>query len=570
MQRSSCIGIDIGTTNSQVYTYDTEIREPIPKIYKDSKYIPTCISYENKNGIIEKKFGSESVNSPITDIIRMIGVPFNSKFIQKLIPFWKEKGIDLQKLNGKYANDDLYVKFEVCIDKDNQNYANPVNILGEYLKWLIEDVSNIQIVPKSKVVITVPSIYNTNKRNAILEAAQLAGFKRNNIFILNSSSAVAISYFQQQSNVNKMFNNLAVIDFGGGNIDLSIFSISKYNFKVKTVEGDLYLGGNDIDQLIYQWFKNKCREEFYIYSNEFSVSDNLKLIQLCKRAKEQLTFQSETSITFDIHDKNISMNLTREEFNFICSPLINRVEELITKMLSSAYINSQDVDGILLVGGSSIIPIFQEKIHNIFGKEKILNFDEIRDSNGMGACYLAAMKKGFLSNQYQKMNYNQKLPHSIGIGIRNLQMPKEEKDLFSPILSKNQEIPLKNTGLYHNLYATSVLKYNIYECDDDHVVEDGFIDSMVNDKLSFKPPGQHITEMTMKMDENGLLEVKGYVRGECGVFNRYDMAMKKQVLGDFCKNSSINQSFPEEYQMKEEDCEKFIELINFAQCVALA
>ncbi|KAK8890302.1 hypothetical protein M9Y10_035075 [Tritrichomonas musculus] len=553
------IGIDFGTSYSMISSFNRETKKPELIKYGDSENIPTLISCSvDQNRQISYKFGIDSSTNTIFDIKRMIGVPYNSNNLEKIHHFWKEEGMKLQPIFDESNKNRESCNVNICVNNtDNINdqiWETSENIVGNYLKWLIKDVAGIDISIKQKVVITIPSDFTTNQRKAILKAGEIAGLKRDNITLLHEPSASALTYLQLEENKNKSFENLLVCDFGGGTFDLSLLAVSQTSFDVKYVSGDRYLGGRDFDQKIYQWFCDTYQKD----GIKISQNDKVKIIKQCQEAKEKLSFENEAEIQIE----NKKIVLTREMFNSYCCDLIERIKSVINQTLNEYEISVNDIDGVLLVGGSSQIPIFQEEIMKIFGREKILEFYYKKESIAIGACYLAAINDGTLKTKNRKKNYNQRLAHSIG--IESLEIDTKESYL-SKILLKNSAVPCQGYGHFTNVYDTDRMIYLIYEGDGYHVTDDGFIGSLDQNNLPFTPANQMKITITMSIDENGILETKGFVEGSGEVYLKSDLAIKCKIFNDILELSQINSSYPVEFRKNEKDCEEHLRWLTTAR-----
>lgn len=553
------IGIDFGTSYSMISSFNRETKKPELIKHGDSENIPTLISCSvDQNRQISYKFGIDSSTNTIFDIKRMIGVPYNSNNLEKIHHFWKEEGMKLQPIFDESNKNRESCNVNICVNNtDNINdqiWETSENIVGNYLKWLIKDVAGIDISIKQKVVITIPSDFTTNQRKAILKAGEIAGLKRDNITLLHEPSASALTYLQLEENKNKSFENLLVCDFGGGTFDLSLLAVSQTSFDVKYVSGDRYLGGRDFDQKIYQWLCDTCQKDGIIISQ----NDKVKIIKQCQEAKEKLSFENEAEIQIE----NKKIVLTREMFNSHCCDLIERIKSVINQTLNEYEISVNDIDGVLLVGGSSQIPIFQEEIMKIFGREKILEFYYKKESIAIGACYLAAINDGTLKTKNRKKNYNQRLAHSIG--IESLEIDTKESYL-SKILLRNSAVPCQGYGHFTNVYDTDRMIYLIYEGDGYHVTDDGFIGSLDQNNLPFTPANQMKITITMSIDENGILETKGFVEGSGEVYLKSDLAIKCKIFNDILELSQINSSYPVEFRKNEKDCEEHLRWLTTAR-----
>lgn len=554
------IGLDFGTTCSSIYVYNTETNKPEPRMKgQESEYIPTLIAFQKENGNKKILYGFEAAkaNQYIFDVKRMLGVTYEAlieQYSKNGKTLWDEEGLSFKSTKNKMNEAST---IEICCDPEDKNFESSEKIAGKYIQWLVETVAEIKIDLYLNIVITIPADFTVNQRKAIIRATKEAGFDEYNITLLHEPSATAISYFQQPENVDKTFNNLLVCDFGGGTFDLSLLSISKSNFDVKIVYGDRQLGGRDFDHAIYQWIKTKCRDEFDFNLDKFDAREKIDLIKKCQDAKEQLSSQNEIQIKLRIREEEKTLILTRNEFNSICNDLIEKSIKTVVKILNESEISSSDVDGVLLVGGSSSIPIFQSKMKEFFGEEKILSFDKNREAIAMGACYLAAMNEGIISTENMKNNYNQRLSHSIGIEITDGDIINPKRGFFSPILKKNTLIPCTQKSNYVNPDWSTSVGYFIHECDEIKVSENTLVDLLIQNIRSAKY-GTFSIEVVMSIDRNGILTTYCTCENNGNVSKRTNLMINCEVFKMFVQKSQINQQFLPEYKKDERDCARHL------------
>jgi len=328
------IGIDLGTTNSAVGAVDTGF----PMLYADAdqnRITPSAVWY-GPNGEIEVgrsalRRRNSGVGSLVTSAKRLIG--------QKLtnIPSYP---LPLQERNG-----------EIVIETITGNIT-PVEISCEilkHLKQIAEKQLNCEI---SKAVITVPAYFNDAQRAATKKAGELAGLSVERI--LSEPTAAALSFGLDSIEDSQ---RVIVYDLGGGTFDVSLLEMNQGVFQVQATSGDTLLGGDDIDRLVAEYAYQKHSTESL---NNIDSADQQRLIEEAQRIKESLTTKQEDtfSIPFFTSTENISVPITRENFDKIIAPIIQRTLSHCKQILIDGDIkqSSKDLSHIILVGGSSRIP----------------------------------------------------------------------------------------------------------------------------------------------------------------------------------------------------------------------
>ena len=396
------IGIDLGTTYTCAAVMRNNKIEVIPNS-QGKRLIPSCVSFkENKRFIGEaaKLKSLSNLNNTIYSIKRIIGRNYSDEIVQKDIKLWPFKVIkDLEK-------DKPLIEVEFKGEK-KQFFPQQISamILG-HVKNYAEEYIGTKI---KKAVITVPAYFNEAQKKATKEAGEIAGLEV--IRILNEPTAAAIAY---EYGINKYLNekkNILVFDLGGGTYDISILQLEKNKFTVLSINGDTHLGGDDFDNTLVQY----CIQ---LFKNEtgIDISDNQKAINKlkieCKNYKEQLSIEDEVDIDIDslAENTNFTSTIKREDFECVCKDLFDKLIPPIKEALNDANLKKEDINDIILVGGSSRIPKIQEMLSKYFNNKKLnktVNPDEIVAA---GAATQASILKE--KGELQIININ---PISLGI-----------------------------------------------------------------------------------------------------------------------------------------------------------
>lgn len=344
------IGIDLGTTNSLVAT----VRSGTPTILKDENgdsLLPSIVHYGADQTLIgqtAKAYLSQDPSHTIVSVKRFMGrskadIRFQHPYL----------------LEGSEQNMPSFVT--------HQGRKTPIEISAEILAKLKTRAEQAVIHDITGAVITVPAYFDEAQRQATRDAAQLAGLKV--LRLLNEPTAAAIAYGLDQNSQILEDQNFAIYDLGGGTFDISILRFSKGVFEVQATGGHTALGGDDIDRLIVKALKQQFAIEV-LGDKEYAL-----LIQTAKQAKEDLTTQDSTDIQFLDHQTT----LTQTQLAEIIQPVAERTLQVSQRVLRDAKLKVDQIDAVILVGGSTRSPAIQQAVRDLFKKEPLctINPDEV-------------------------------------------------------------------------------------------------------------------------------------------------------------------------------------------------
>ena len=373
MSEHPAVGIDLGTTYSCIAIWKNQQPYVIPN-ENGSRITPSIVSFTKKDRLVgeaAKNLSSKNAENTIYDAKRLIGRSFNDKEVQEDIKRWP---------------------FKVKKDLNSDRPVIEVTYKGEKKNFFAEEISSI-VLTKIKhyaqehlgheireAVITCPAYFNDAQRNATKNAGKIAGLDVIRIINEPTAAALAYGYNKMSENQNKNENKnelildrkkVLVFDLGGGTFDVTVLLIDSNLLEVQSSYGDMHLGGEDFDNKLLDYCINEFKNESGI-----DISKNQKAIRrlkaLCEKAKINLSSMEETTIDIDSLAEGVDFNITitRPEFENFCQVDFDRCIPIVEKALKEAKMKKDDIDEVILVGGSTRIPKIQDLIKTFFKDEK--------------------------------------------------------------------------------------------------------------------------------------------------------------------------------------------------------
>ena len=413
-------------------------------------------------------------------------------------------------------------------DKD----YSPEEISAEILKKLKEEAEDFLGEEVNEAVITVPAMFNSIQKAATIKAGELAGLKVERI--ISEPTAAAMAYGIE--NMEK-YQKILVYDFGGGTFDVSILELDDGILDVIATSGDNYLGGKDIDEILIKNISTKIENNI----------EKIKLKLEVEEAKKKLFTLMGTDII--VPELNIDYELKREKFEELISPLVNKTIDFIDKALSSAKLKREDINVVLLVGGTTRIPLVQETLKKIFGS-KVKKFTDPQEAVALGAGVQAGIKSSEISSE-DGLIITDICNYSLGVAsigeYQGIIMP----DTFSVIIPKNSNLPCTKSDTYCTAVddQTSV-DIRVYQGENKLVYENLFLAEFKVEGIPKNKAGAEAIEITFGYNINDILTVEAKILST-GVSKSIKIELNNKDKGNLDKKGTTykNSSYYSDYKI---------------------
>jgi molecular chaperone DnaK len=483
------IGIDLGTTFSCVAVIEGGEPTVIPN-QEGGRITPSVVavskSGERLVGQVAKRQAITNSDNTIFSIKRLMGRRFSEPSVQRDIKLLPYKIIEA-------PNGDAHVVM------GGRNYSPP-EISAMILQKLKTDAEAYLGEKITEAVITVPAYFNDSQRQATKDAGKIAGLEV--LRIVNEPTAASLAYGLDK----KQDEIVAVYDLGGGTFDISVLELGEGTFQVKSTNGDTHLGGDDFDQHIIDWLCDEFRRDQGIDLRQDRMALQ-RLKEAAEKAKCELStvMQTEVNLPFITADasgpKHLNITLTRAKLEQLVEDLVERTIGPCQQAIQDAGIPTAQIDEVILVGGQTRMPLVQEKVKQLFGREphKGVNPDEVV---GVGA----AIQAGVLKGEVKDVLLLDVTPLTLSIETLGA--------VATALIPRNTTIPTSKSQIFSTAADNqSSVEIHVLQGERPMAADNRTLGRFMLDGLLPAPRGLPQIEVTFDIDANGILSVKAQDKG---------------------------------------------------------
>lgn len=470
---SRIMGIDLGTTNSAVAVFEKNGPMIVPNNLGE-RITPSVVGFSKSGEIL---VGKKAKRGAVMNVGRTV---FSVK---------RHMGTDHR------------------VDVEGHKYT-PQEISAMILQKLKSDVEDYFGETVDQAVITVPAYFTDTQRQATKDAGEIAGLKVRRIIDEPTAAALAYGLDKEKDQI------LLVYDFGGGTFDVSIIEVMSGVFQVRAIQGDTKLGGDDIDRVVMDFLISEFEKQHGINLQGDPIAIQ-RLREAAEEAKIELSELRETHIMIEavtMTDKgplSLEMTMSRDQFEGLIGDIVRSTVDPMLKAISDAKLTPEDIDAVLLVGGTTRIPLVRQVVAEKLNKQPSRDISP-EEVVAMGAAVqtltlapLAGDIKDTLGARYGKEDIViiHRTPFSLGVGLQN--------DQFAPLIERNSTYPNEAKDIFTTTRDfQDAISFPIYEGEDTTASENTFLDLLRIEGITPAPRGVPRIEVTFKLTADRILECR--------------------------------------------------------------